>query len=64
MALKNGRLLGAGLDVFEREPLTNPDLFNLENFVGTAHIGGSSSEASLKMGNAAIRGLKTMLTSS
>lgn len=63
-ALKNGRLLGAGLDVFEREPLTNPDLFNLENFVGTAHIGGSSSEASLKMGNAAIRGLKTMLTSS
>ena len=60
-ALKEGRLASAGMDVYETEPLTNKDLYTLENFTGTAHIGGSSKEASNKMGEAAIRGLKRII---
>ena len=41
-ALKEGRITSAGMDVYETEPLTNKDLYTLENFTGTAHIGGSS----------------------
>lgn len=60
-ALKNGKLRSAGMDVYEQEPLTNQKLYTLDNFVGTAHIGGSSKEASIKMGKAAIRGLKRII---
>lgn len=60
-ALKSGKVLGAGIDVFEKEPLASEELYTLENFVGTAHIGGSSKEASYKMGMAAIRGLQRLI---
>ena len=45
-ALKDGSIAGAGSDVFELEPPTiaNP-LFELPNFVGTPHLGGSTSES-------------------
>lgn len=60
-ALKNvlieGRLGGAGFDVFSMEPPEDWDLIRLPNFIGTPHIGGSSEEAILAMGRAAIRGL-------
>ena len=39
-ALKEGRIASAGMDVYETEPLTNKDLYTLENFTGTALIGG------------------------
>lgn len=60
-ALTEGAIASAGMDVYETEPLTNEDLYTLENFTGTAHIGGSSKEASNKMGEAAIRGLKRII---
>jgi D-3-phosphoglycerate dehydrogenase len=60
-ALKSGKILAAGMDVFENEPHLPKELYTLENFVGTAHIGGSSSEASMKMGQAAIRGLERLI---
>lgn len=56
-ALIAGRLGGAAFDVFADEPPTDRELIQLPNFLGTPHIGGSSAEAILAMGRAAIRGL-------
>ena len=56
MLLQN-QLSGAGLDVLNAEPHTEPGLFDLPNVIITPHIGGSSREAILAMGNAAIAGL-------
>lgn len=41
-ALKEGRIWGAGLDVFEREPLVHPELLTLRNVVLTPHIGSAT----------------------
>lgn len=45
-ALREGRILGAGLDVFEQEPASvdNP-LLQLENLVATPHTAGFSAES-------------------
>ena len=45
-ALKEGRIGGAGLDVFEQEPVDpqNP-LLNMENVIVTPHMAGSSLQA-------------------
>jgi len=55
--LINGALYAAAFDVFEEEPFQNNELLVLPNFLATPHIGGSSSEAILAMGRAAIDGL-------
>jgi D-3-phosphoglycerate dehydrogenase len=56
--LENGTLHSAAFDVFEEEPFRNNELLNLHNFLATPHIGGSSNEAILAMGRAAIDGLE------
>ena len=55
--LKDGSLAGAGFDVFSSEPPQDLELLRLPNFLATPHIGGSSEEAILAMGRAAIEGL-------
>jgi len=55
--LKNNLLAAAALDVFAIEPPTDKELLELPNFLVTPHIGGSSNEAILAMGRAAINGL-------
>ena len=55
--LKNGKLGGAALDVFAIEPPTDPEFSSLDNVLITPHIGGSTEEAILAMGMAAIDGL-------
>ena len=57
-ALSSGHLDGAACDVFQLEPDANPDLLALPAFLGTPHIGGSTAEAQLAMGRAAIAGLE------
>ncbi len=58
-ALRRGHLAGAAADAFSAEPAANPELLALPSFFGTPHIGGSSEEAQLAMGRAAIEGLET-----
>lgn len=55
-ALKNGRLLGAAMDVFDSEPYQGP-LRELENVILTPHIGSYAKEARLKMELAAVDNL-------
>lgn len=47
IALKEGKLGGAGLDVFEEEPLrfkNYRELLELDNVIGLPHLGGSTDE--------------------
>jgi phosphoglycerate dehydrogenase-like enzyme len=55
--LRDGRLAAAAFDVFALEPPGDSELLGLPNFLGTPHIGGSTEEAILAMGRAAIDGL-------
>jgi lactate dehydrogenase-like 2-hydroxyacid dehydrogenase len=41
-ALKSGDILGAGLDVFEKEPSVPEELTRMENVVVLPHIGSAS----------------------
>ncbi|WP_204294762.1 phosphoglycerate dehydrogenase [Actinoplanes campanulatus] len=60
-ALTDGRVAGAGLDVFETEPLTASPLFTLDNVVATPHLGASTVEAQDKAGLAVARSVRLAL---
>lgn len=49
-ALRDGRIAGAGLDVWTTEPTTESPLFELDNVVVTPHLGASTAEAQDKAG--------------
>ncbi len=54
-ALKQGKLLGAAIDVFPKEPRSNNEEFmsalrGLDNVILTPHIGGSTQEAQENIG--------------
>lgn len=55
--LTDGALAGAALDVLAVEPPDDLDFFACPNLLVTPHIGGSTAEAVLAMGRAAIAGL-------
>jgi D-3-phosphoglycerate dehydrogenase / 2-oxoglutarate reductase len=49
-ALNSGKLAGAGLDVFEEEPVKNLELIRHPKVSATPHIGGSTVEAQKRIG--------------
>ncbi|KAL5056942.1 hypothetical protein RYX36_028546 [Vicia faba] len=56
-ALVEGRLGGAGLDVFENEPNVPEELFSLENVVLTPHVGSDTEETCKDMADLVIANL-------
>ncbi|MEM2006010.1 MAG: NAD(P)-dependent oxidoreductase, partial [Zestosphaera sp.] len=61
-ALNEGWIAGAGLDVYEEEPLPpNHPLTKLENVVLTPHIGASTDEAQERAGIEAVRKVLELL---
>lgn len=50
-ALQDGRLCGAGLDVFDKEPQVPQELFALDNVVLQPHIGSATVETRKAMGD-------------
>jgi D-3-phosphoglycerate dehydrogenase len=60
-ALKEGRVAGAGLDVFNKEPCTDSPLFELDNVVATPHLGASTDEAQEKAGVSVARSVRLAL---
>ena len=57
-ALRGGRLAGAGLDVFEREPEVSSELLALENVVLLPHLGSATRETRVAMGLRALENLR------
>jgi len=49
-AIRSGRIQGAGLDVFAKEPCTDSPLFALDSVVVAPHLGASTVEAQDKAG--------------
>ena len=60
--LRNGRIAGAGLDVFENEPAVNPKLVKLANegkVVLLPHTGSATIEGRIDMGDKVIINIRT-----
>ncbi|KAG4183010.1 hypothetical protein ERO13_A09G082100v2 [Gossypium hirsutum] len=57
-ALLEGRLGGAGLDVYENEPNVPEQLFSLENIVLVPHVGSDTEETSKAMADLVISNLE------
>ena len=57
--LKAGKIAGAGLDVFEREPAVNEELLGLPNVLLLPHMGSATIEGRTEMGEKVIINIKT-----
>lgn len=60
-ALSEGRIAGAGLDVFENEPEVHPGLIELENAVLVPHLGSATVETRSAMAELAARNVVEVL---
>jgi len=60
-ALKKGKIAGAGLDVYEREPHLSPGLAKLEKVVLLPHIGSATEDTRGQMAVVAVRNAVAML---
>ena len=61
-ALKEGKIAGAGLDVYEREPEVEPALLSMKNVILAPHIASASYETRLRMAMMAAENLIAGLT--
>jgi lactate dehydrogenase-like 2-hydroxyacid dehydrogenase len=61
-ALRDGKIAGAGLDVYEREPEVEPELLQMKNVVLAPHIASASYDTRLRMARMAAENLVAGLT--
>ena len=61
VALRDGTIAGAALDVYEREPEVHEGLLDLDNVVLTPHLGSATREARVAMGMLCVEGLRAVL---
>ena len=59
--LSEGKIAGAGLDVFEREPSVSKILLGAPNTVLLPHMGSATVEARIEMGEKVIVNIQTLL---
>jgi len=59
--LEQGKIAGAGLDVFEFEPAINPKLLKLPNAVILPHMGSATLEGRIDMGEKVIINIRTWM---
>ncbi len=60
-ALQNGRIAGAGLDVYEHEPKLHAGLLTMENVTLLPHLGTAALEVRTAMGMMAVENLTAFL---
>jgi len=60
-ALKEKRIAGAGLDVFENEPRVDPELLAMQNVVLTPHLGSAVTELRESMANVVVDNILAVL---
>ncbi|HKS13192.1 MAG TPA: D-glycerate dehydrogenase [Pseudomonas sp.] len=60
-ALRSGTIRGAGLDVYEKEPLRESPLFQLPNALTLPHIGSATAETRAAMASRAVDNLRAAL---
>jgi len=58
-ALKDGRIMSAGLDVFEKEPHVPAELIEMEHVVLLPHVGSASVHTRNRMGQLCVDNIKT-----
>ena len=56
--IKNGKIAGAGIDVYEKEPVDNSEVLNLQNVITTPHIGGVTYDSFYQMMYQAMRNIE------
>jgi glyoxylate reductase len=59
--LAEGKLGGAGLDVYEHEPAVNPKLLKLHNVVLLPHMGSATLEGRVEMGEKVLINIQTFM---
>ena len=62
LALREGLIAGAALDVYEREPMVNSGLLGLSNVVLSPHLGSATHETRTAMADLAARNLMEVLS--
>ena len=60
-AIKQGKVSGAALDVFEKEPPGNHPLLTLDEVIATPHLGASTRQAQARVAEAVAKQIKDYL---